>query len=202
MDERHLKLVTNGPTSEEGGLSDDDLMRLCRQNRHEAYDILVRRHQTLVFALATRFFGDRSLGRDVTQDVFLSVWAERDRYEPRGRFKSYLVSVTFHRCKYVARQRRSHDRKVAGLTLDTQAQTAAAELPLEEVLKMERAREVRQKLTELPEKMRRVLILRFAHDLGLAEIASLTSQPLGTVKSHLFRGLRRLHRRFSGGGGA
>jgi RNA polymerase sigma-70 factor, ECF subfamily len=200
MDERHLRMVRTEDTPAGVDLSDDDLMRLCRQNRHDAYEILVRRHQTLVFALATRFFSDRSVGRDVAQDVFLSIWAERGRYQPSGRFKSYLVSVTFHRCKYIARQRRSHERKLSGLNQEVEVQAAVSELPLQEVLEMERAREVRDKLTELPEKMRQVMILRFTHDLGLSEIASMTSQPLGTVKSHLFRGLKRLHRLLSTGG--
>ena len=58
----------------------------------------------------------------------------------------------------------------------------------------DRAKEVRSKLTRLPGKTREVLILRFTHELSLEEISSLTGMPLGTVKSHLFRGLKRMAR--------
>ncbi len=65
---------------------------------------------------------------------------------------------------------------------------------LRTLVQAEERREVRRKLTLLPDKMREVLILRFTQDLPIQEIASLTGLRAGTVKSHLFRGLARLHR--------
>ncbi len=118
-DEPHLKLLKSGELLDGADLEDDDLMLLCRQDRHDAFEVLVQRHEALAFGLATRFLGDRSLGRDVAQDVFLSIWAERERYRPRGRFRSYLVSVTLNRCRHLARQRGSHKRKVSGLNRDS-----------------------------------------------------------------------------------
>ena len=198
MSETHLKLLQ--PEDAAGaGLSDDDLMLLSRQDRHDGFEILVERHQTFVYALAARFLGDRTLGRDVAQDVFLSIWAERERYKARGRFKSYLVSVTLNRCRHLARQRGSHQRKATGLGREHRGQRPAADLPLEEVLEMERARELHGVLAELPEKLRLALILRYVNGLALREIASLTRQPTGTVKSHVFRGLKRLHQKLTAG---
>jgi RNA polymerase sigma factor (sigma-70 family) len=175
--------------------TDDDLMLLVRANHQAAFEILVRRHQALVLGLATRYLGDASVGRDVTQDVFLALWAERQRYELRGRFRSYLVSCTIHRCQIVSRQARCHERKHGVLAADgVQAEAPMDDEALRVLVEAEDRREVRRKLTLLPDKMREVLILRFTQDLPIQEIASVTGLREGTVKSHLFRGLARLHR--------
>ena len=194
MTNPNLHLVKGKTEKKLEDLPDDDLMILARAERKDAFEALVLRHQALVLALATRFLADKNLGRDVAQEVFLSLWAERHRYRPQGHFRSYLVSVTHHRCHYVARQRRSHGRKLGKLARNATLGQAEPDLPLEMLVAAEKAREVRKKLERLPERIRQVLILRFTQDCSLQEIAELTGLPLGTVKSHLFRGLKRLNR--------
>jgi RNA polymerase sigma-70 factor (ECF subfamily) len=194
MTERHIRLLNGKASRPAEELTDDDLMLLVRAGREDAFEVLLRRHQRLVLGLAIRFLGDRGQGRDVAQDVFLALWAERDRYRPRGRFRSYLVSVTLHRCHVVARQRKSHLDKVSRLQQEREAHKQPETDSLDRLVEVERARLVREKMTGLPEKMRLVLILRFTNELALEEIAEITGLPLGTVKSHVFRGLRRLSR--------
>jgi len=188
-----LQLVPGKTAAQLADLEDDDLMLLARTGREDAFATLIQRHQSLVIGLAGRYFADGSVGREVAQDVFCALWAEREKYRPRGKFKSYLFKITRNRCHVVARQRKSNRKKLDGLAV--QAEVAPGEdLPLDALVEAERAREVRQKLTRLPGKTREVLILRFTHELSLEEIAGLTGMPLGTVKSHLFRGLKRMAR--------
>jgi RNA polymerase sigma factor (sigma-70 family) len=191
-----LRLVDRDRAEASGDATDDDLMLLVRANHQAAFEIPVRRYQTFVLALATRYVGDASVGRDIAQDVFLALWAERERYELRGRFRSYLVSCTIHRCQIVARQARCHQHKhgVLAATGEARAEAPIDDEALRALVEAEDRREVRRKLTLLPEKMREVLILRFTQDLPIQEIASITGLREGTVKSHLFRGLARLHR--------
>ena len=188
-----IKLVQAQRPQQLGDLADDDLMLLARRERQDAFELLVQRHQGLVFGLCTRYLGDRVQGRDVTQDVFLALWAEKDRYRPSGKFRSYLVSMAMHRCHYVARQQRSNRDKVDQYKSSGAGEKSDPALPLAALVEHERAQEVRQALTQLPEKCREVMILRFNQELPLEEIAELTGMPLGTVKSHVFRGLQRLH---------
>ena len=83
-----IRLVETRPASALSELDDDDLMRLARAGREDAFEALLRRHQPLVLGVAARFLADRALGRDVMQDVFLSLWRERERYKPQARFRS------------------------------------------------------------------------------------------------------------------
>jgi RNA polymerase sigma-70 factor (ECF subfamily) len=126
--------------------------------------------------------------------VFLAVWAERDEYQGRNRFRSYLVAVTLHRCQFVARQARCRERKLGDLAAEGATHPPLNNGAMQALIEAERRRQVREKLTQLPDNMREVLILRFTHGLPLEEIAALTGLSEGTVKSHLFRGVRRLHR--------
>ena len=186
-----IRLVETRPASALSELDDDDLMRLARAGREDAFEALLRRHQPLVLGVAARFLADRALGRDVMQDVFLSLGRERERYKPQARVRSYLLSLPLHRCHAVARARRSQTRRVAQLA-SVLPDTASPDEPIGMLVQRERARELHALLGSVPERQREVLILRFGEELELEEIAEATGRPIGTVKSHLFRGLKAL----------
>jgi RNA polymerase sigma-70 factor (ECF subfamily) len=70
----------------------------------------------------------------------------------------------------------------------------SGDIPLKSLLASEQRREIQACLAALPEKCRQVMILRFTRGLPLAEIAELTDMPVGTVKSHVIRGVSRVRR--------
>ncbi|NOZ87389.1 MAG: sigma-70 family RNA polymerase sigma factor [Deltaproteobacteria bacterium] len=198
MERTDLRVVHGSGEGSLEDLSDDDLMRLAKAERKEAFEVLIRRHQKLVLGFADRFFCDHSKSWDVAQDVFLCLWDERQRYEPRGRFRSYLVSMTIHRCHFIARKQKNREKKLSELTRQRQSHDEESDMPVDQLLEMERSREVREKLLALSERTRDIIILRFTQELTLDEIASVTDLPLGTVKSHIFRGLRQLSKLLAG----
>jgi RNA polymerase sigma-70 factor (ECF subfamily) len=77
---------------------------------------------------------------------------------------------------------------------------AEASTPLDELIEKSKTAEVRRALTKLPEPVREILILRYTHELSLEEIADATEKPVGTIKSHVFRGLKKLRQTLSKGG--
>jgi RNA polymerase sigma factor (sigma-70 family) len=187
-----IRLVEARTDAALSAADDDDLMLLAKAERQDAFEVLMRRHQAQVFGVAARFLNDRALGRDVMQDVFLSLWRERERYKSSGRFRSYLVAMTLNRCHMVARSKQSQARRAGKAVRADEDARPRDHLPVDALVERERTRELRQLLAQVPEHHREVLILRFAEDLELDEIARATGHPLGTVKSHLFRGLKTL----------
>jgi RNA polymerase sigma-70 factor, ECF subfamily len=188
----HLSLLPDCHQNRLENRADDDLMGLVRHGIEPAFKAIIERHQALVMGYAARFLNDRVLAREIAQDVFVAVWNERERYQPQGRFRSFLLSLTVNRCKYAARQRRR--------TQDTLARAGAVpsseEVPesaLDRLIAEERASEVRRLLLELDERTRTALTLRFVSGLGYAEIATATGQPEGTLKAQVSRGIKRLH---------
>ena len=191
---KSFRIVHNTNQTTLADLTDDELITLIKIDRHDAFQELVSRYQTLVLGLATRFLGDNTLGRDVAQDVFLSLWAERSRYKSRGVFSRYLIRVSLNRCHYVARQRKSDKTKLSKFLEQSTVEGFDNDDALESVLALENAKKVRMCLLNLPENPRLVLILRFTSDMSLEEIATNTGMPIGTVKSHISRGLKRLNK--------
>lgn len=187
----NLKVATNSAQRALVDLEDDGLMLLVKTGHRDALEVLIKRHQDLVLGFANRYLGDRQLARDVAQDAFLSLWAERQRYQARGLFRAYLFQVVRNRCFIVARQRRSHHRKVDKFS-ETEPAAQEIQLPVDELMRAERAKQVQQQLQHLPDKVRQVLILRFTHELPLDEISTMTQMPVGTIKSHIFRGLKKM----------
>jgi RNA polymerase sigma-70 factor (ECF subfamily) len=195
-----LKAVPDATEHPMDSLSDDDLMRLAALCRKDAFEILVIRHHAFVFGLAARFLGNRQMGRDIAQDVFLALWADRDKYQPKGMFKSYLAAVCLNRCRVTARGMKNQDKRAMRLHSEARGDLGeAADLPLDELLKRERNKEIQERLAMLPKAERAVLIYRFTHDMPLSDIGELTGMPLGTVKSHVSRGLLRIRRMLTKG---
>jgi RNA polymerase sigma-70 factor (ECF subfamily) len=154
----------------------------------EAYD----RHAGLVHALALRALGGHEDAEDVTQQVFVKAWRGRATFDDtRGPLAAWLVGIA--RRQIAQRQAdRARERDVIELAGRTAAPTARGPVPdhvVDAVL-------VADEMNRLPPQQRTIMRLAFFDDLTHQQIAARTGLPLGTVKSHLRRGLERLRRRW------
>ncbi|MEU5322069.1 sigma-70 family RNA polymerase sigma factor [Streptomyces sp. NPDC021056] len=151
---------------------------------------MYERWGSLVFNLARRSLGDVREAEDVTQVVFLAAWRGRAGYSPdRGALPGWLTGITRRKVAdaLAARTRRTELVAAAGAQLLLRATDEAVrpEAAVDRVL-------LADEMSQLPAPQRRVLNLTFYDDLTQTQIAELTGWPLGTVKSHTRRGLRRL----------
>lgn len=151
----------------------------------EAY----RRWSPWVHTLAVRKTGDSAEAEDVTQQVFVKAWQSRSRFDPgRGKLAAWLVGITRHVAADAidrrVRESRLRDRAALLVTSDDQA-PAEADAVTDSMV-------VSAGLAELAPDQRRVVALSFYEGLTHQQIADRLGLPLGTVKSHLRRGLRRL----------
>lgn len=151
----------------------------------EAFAELVGAHQAEVLAYCARFLGDPSAAADVTQEVFLTLWRERDRYREEGRLRHWLLRVARHRCLAETKKRRSR----RALSDRVAAQPAAAVEPL-----TGDSAALAAALAGLKPAHRDVVVLRYLEDLSLADIAAITGLRQGTIKSRLHRALARLRK--------
>jgi RNA polymerase sigma factor (sigma-70 family) len=153
----------------------DDVVR-------RAYDA----HGSLVFTFCKRALGEES-AREVTQDVFLTAWKSRDRFDAsRGSLAGWLIGISKNKVLDALRR-----RQLRLIDPNDIATTLAAVGP-DDVDQMANRMLVASALRELPDRPREVLELAFLHDLTHDQIAHRTSLPLGTVKSDIRRGLERL----------
>jgi RNA polymerase sigma-70 factor (ECF subfamily) len=173
-------------------LTDDALMVRVKDGDTAAFRHLVTRYERVLLSYAARFLGDQALAADLVQDVFLALWLERSRYEARGRFGSFMLKMTFNRCHMYVRRNRSQRRLLEVVGREPSPVVPSGVQLDDRILTAERMELVTAQLQDLAEIVRHVVLLRFTQDLSLAEIADITELPVGTIKSHLFRGLKRL----------
>ena len=160
-----------------------------------ALEQLYDRYSALVFSVALRVLHDHALAEDVTQEVFLRIWRQPASFDPqRGRFISWVSSVARNRAldeqRRLTRRRRAEDQDEDPV-LRLPAEGRGDDPAREAVLADERRR-VREAMGDLPEAQRTVLELAYFGGLTQTEIAERTGDPLGTIKTRVRLGMRKL----------
>ena len=174
--------------------ADAELLSRIRAGDRTAVDDLYERFRRPAFALARRILVDESLAEDVLQEVFLSVWRDPSAYDgARGSFSSWLLSVVHHKAVDAVRreesQRRRQNLAEEDLALD---EAGAARDVEEEAWTRVVAHQVRSALQTLSQPQREALTLAYYGGYTQREVAALTGAPLGTVKTRMLVGMRRL----------
>jgi len=183
-----------------GGSEDDDLVRRIRAGDRQAVDDLYVRFRRPAFALARRILADDALAEDVLQDVFLSVWRDPSAYDrARGSFASWLLAVVHHKAVDAVRREESQRRRTAMAEEDLAlSEPVAARDVDEEVWSRVVAEQVRSALGVLSAPQREALTLAYYGGYTQREVSSLTGAPLGTVKTRMLAGMRRLKEELAG----
>lgn len=159
------------------------------QALRETYD----RYGGAVYHLAVSLLASAADAEDVTQSVFVAAWQGRQTFDPdRGTLLSWLIGIARRKAVDQLRERGRQDQaaEAARTVLAAEpVEARGADQVVDRLL-------VADEMGRLPTEQRRVLALAFYDDLTHQQIAAVTGMPLGTVKSHLRRGLRRLRERW------
>jgi RNA polymerase sigma-70 factor (ECF subfamily) len=176
---------------DEADVEADDLAVRLREGDPEALAEMYRRWSTLVHTIALRSLGTREDAEDVTQQVFVAAW--RGRHTMRtdlGSPAAWLVGITKHRVADVRTERYRTHRNVAAVA----SQVATSPVTVDDSHWAERLLLVHE-LERMGDPRATVLRMAFVEDRTHEDIARSLDLPLGTVKSHVRRGLIALRDR-------
>lgn len=152
-----------------------------------AFNTLMDAHEQRVFAICLRILGNRQAALDVVQETFITVFRKADRYDATAAFSTWLYRVTVNTCyDYLRRQKRhrtdplpeSHD------PVDLRAQDDFDSVDIQPAIE--------EALASLPDEFRTAVVLVDLHGFDLERAADILEVPIGTVKSRVYRGRRKL----------
>jgi len=154
-----------------------------------AYD----RYSSRVYASALRVLRDPARAEDVTQDVFLRLWSDPSRYDPkRGGLATYLQLMAHSRALDIWRSEQAGVRAVERVGADASRDPGVAEGPDRLAERRALRGALIGALRRLPPNQRDALVLRYFGELTLAELARRLGVPFGTAKGRVRLGLQKL----------
>jgi RNA polymerase sigma-70 factor (ECF subfamily) len=184
-----------GPPAAAGqydGQDDRALVARVVDGDDQALEALYRRYARPCYGLARRILVDEQFAQDVVQEVFLTVWRDAHRFDAaRGGFSSWLLSMTHHKAVDAVRREENLRKRRSPETVLDDAVSDAPQVE-DEVWSLLRRSRVREALQLLPDVQREALTLAYFGGYTQREIAGLTDTPLGTVKTRMLAGMRRL----------
>ncbi len=167
---------------------DADLVTRCQRGDDRAWSELVDRYGRKVYAIAWHFTYDRAEAEELTQDCFLKLWENLDRYEPtEASLLAWIAALSRNLCIDHYRKRR-REKGFRFLTDDAvSAILPSGDDPQANAVRRERVRFLLEALADLPDELAEVVILRDLDGLDYREIGDFLRLPDGTVKSRLNR---------------
>jgi RNA polymerase sigma-70 factor (ECF subfamily) len=171
-----------------GHLSDEALLALVSRGDDGALGELYDRYGRVAYGLALRIVRDRALAEDAVQEGFLAVWRSAGTFlAEHGKPTTWILTLVHRRAVDLVRR---EERRRAD-PIDELAQPTGEATDEEAWLRAQR-QVVQEALRKLPPDQREAIELAYYGGFTQSELAEKLGQPLGTIKSRMFTGLRRL----------
>ncbi len=173
-------------------IPEQQLVKDARAGDADAFETLVLRYEKRVYALALRMCGNPADAQEAAQEALLSAWQSLPFFRGESSFSTWLYRLTSNASVDLLRREKrqravSLDDGELNLNLPDDRLT-----PHEEAEQSELREAIHSGLKTLPDDYRAVLVLRELHQLSYQEISSALDVDLGTVKSRINRGRKRL----------
>ncbi|MGN9095660.1 RNA polymerase sigma factor [Flintibacter porci] len=142
----------------------------------------IRENQTYFYRLAYQYVGDRDLAMDLVQDAVVKALQHWESLREPEAVRSWFYRILVQECMSFLRQ----NRRVIYLAEPPEQIQSSQESALED------REALQQAIDRLSPKLKTVVLLRFYEEMQLSEIAEITGTNLSTVKSRLYKGLKKL----------
>lgn len=172
------------------------LLADCIQGDQTAITQFVQAHQLSVFRLALSVLNDPDEANEATQDTFIAALRALKSYRQTSSIKAWLYTIALNISRSRLRKQKAKERLQKTLTFVFRIQSQLSPTPEEAAIGNEEEAALWESLGQLGEKHRIPIVLRYYHDLSVAEIAEIMNIKEGTVHSRLSIGRERLRAAF------
>ena len=182
-------------------MTEQELVLAARQGDDSAFEELVRAYEKKVYHLSLRMCGDQEDAFEIAQEAFLSAWRGLKFFRGDSSFSTWLYRLASNACVDLLRR---EGKRQAAVSLDDEDLNldfpASLSSPQEEVERRELREQIEAGLRALPPSLREALILREMQQLRYDEIGEALGLDIGTVKSRISRGRKKLRAFLLAGG--
>ena len=171
-------------------------MRAIARNDPEALSALYDRYSGILKALVIRVVHDEAEADDLLQEIFMQIWRQARNYsQKKGQALGWIVTLTRRRAIDRLRKRQAYHRVTERLESEIEHQPPAwvRNRIDDDILRDDLREFLRRRIDALPALQRQAIDLAFFKGMSQREIAVQTCTPLGTVKTRLELGLRKLY---------
>jgi RNA polymerase sigma-70 factor (ECF subfamily) len=185
--------LTNAP--------DADVVTLAQQGREDAFRELIRRYERPVFSLIFRMVRDSATAEDLSQDTFIKILNNIDKYRPEFKFSSWLFKIAHNIAIDFLRRRQLDTISIDGsphaaTAAEAEASTfdidSGGENALDAMAAKELGSAIERAIGALRPEYRSCIMLRHVEGRSYEEIAATLDLPLGTVKTYIHRARSQL----------
>lgn len=167
------------------------LIELCKVGDSSAIENFVQTYQQDIYRLALSILEDAQEADDATQESLLAALRALDSFRGAASLKTWLFSITVNICRArLQTQKRSERlRQILGGILRVQNTSSVEQY----IMEQDAGQAIWRAIHSMDEKHRIPVVLRYYHNLSVAEIASILQIPEGTIHSRLNTARRQLH---------
>ncbi len=179
---------------------DRELVRRAQKEDKQAFELLVMRHQSRVFAVAGGILRNREDVEDIAQQVFLKAYFSIKRFDQRAAFSTWLYKITVNECWDLLRKKKVRPLVFEAELSEEQAQTYQASSEQSDGRpdtseRLAAQEQVEELMSCLDERDRTMLVLKEVLGFSVEEIAEMMEINANTVKVRLFRARQKITER-------
>jgi RNA polymerase sigma-70 factor, ECF subfamily len=162
-----------------------DLIEQAKGGDHHAFRKIVEAHQGFAYAVAFRFVGNRNEAEDITQETFIKLWKNIEKYKPEVKLTTWLYKIIMNLCLDLLksaqrkRQRKTEDVESNVFIVDQASQEQRSD-------NLEMLSVIVELAKKLAPKQQTVFVLRDLEGLSVEEVLEITRMDQGQIKSTLY----------------
>lgn len=164
----------------------------CIAGNQDAIEMLVRQYEAGVFRLALSIVGDQAEAAEITQETFIAALRSLRRYQEKQTFRAWLYTIALNQSRSRLRKQKVIERLHTTLGGIFRLESQKQKTPEEAILQNEQEAAIWNSLKQLNEQHRIVVILRYFHELSIAEISEILTVNEGTIHSRLHSAREKL----------
>ena len=181
-------------------LTDERLMEMIQNRQPEAIGFLHDRYGSMLKALIMKVLHNEAESDDMLQEIFMEIWERASSYDPaKGKALGWMITLSRRRAIDRLRKREAYCRMEERLTEASKHDTQETHAHVEEDIAHAEMREhLNRVMATLPPAQQQVIQLAFYKGMSQREIAAHTGIPLGTIKTRIELGLKKISEALKG----